>query len=212
MKASRIILFNLIALVILAALVLGGYYYLYQRWNYIATDDARVWADLVPVSPAAPGRLSGWKGTVGQTFNQGDTIGQIDGAGDAGRITAPISGSIIQSNATDGQIVSIGQPLATMADMKKLYILANIEETRIADVNVGADVDVTVDADPGATIKGRVDQVGLAANSVFSLFPQQNTTGNYTRVVQRIPVRISMTAYDQDIVPGMNATVRIHKS
>ncbi|MBX6396607.1 MAG: efflux RND transporter periplasmic adaptor subunit, partial [Alicyclobacillaceae bacterium] len=196
MKASRIILWNLLALVIIAALVLGGYYYLYQRWNYVTTDDARVWADLVPVSSAVPGRLTGWKGTVGQTFNQGDQIGQIDGAGDPGRITAPISGSIIQSNAVDGQITAAGQPLATMADMKKLYVLANIEETRIADVNVGADVDITVDADPGTTIKGRVEQVGLAANSVFSLFPQQNTTGNYTRVVQRIPVRISMTLYD----------------
>ncbi|MDI3327875.1 MAG: efflux RND transporter periplasmic adaptor subunit [Alicyclobacillaceae bacterium] len=212
MKTSRIILLNLIALLLIGALIFGGYYYLYQSWNYVSTDDAKVWADLVPVASAVPGRVTGWKGIVGQTFNRGDVMGQIEGAGDAGRIAAPISGTVIQSHIVEGQMAAPGQPLATMADLKRLYVVANIEETRIQDVNVGADVDITVDADPGTTIKGKVEQVGLAANSVFSLFPQQNTTGNYTRVVQRIPVRISMSVYGRDIVPGMNAAVRIHKS
>jgi multidrug resistance efflux pump len=211
MKTLRLFLLNFVAILFLVGAGIVAYYYLYQNMNYVKTDDAKVWGDLVPLSAAVPGTLTDWRGTLGQTFNQGDVVGRIANMGDRGNISAPISGRIIQSNAVNGQVVAPGQPLATITDMSKLYILTNIEESRIDDVKTGADVDITVDADPGTTIKGKVDQIGLATNSVFSLLPQQNASGNYTKVVQRIPVRISMSNYPGDWVPGMNATVTIHK-
>jgi multidrug resistance efflux pump len=211
MKTARLFLFNFLGILVFVAAGLALYYYLFQNLNYVKTDDAKVWGDLVPLSAAVPGKLTDWKGTIGQNFNQGDVVGRIEGMGDRGNITAPINGKIIQSSAVNGQVVAPGQSIATMTDLSKLYILTNIEESRIQDVKTGADVDITVDADPGTTVKGKVEQIGLATNSTFSLLPQQNASGNYTKVVQRIPVRISMSNYPDDWVPGMNATISIHK-
>jgi multidrug resistance efflux pump len=211
MKTARLFLYNFLGILVFVAAGLALYYYIFQNLNYVKTDDAKVWGDLVPLSAAVPGKLTDWKGTIGQTFNQGDVVGRIADMGDRGNITAPINGKIIQSSAVNGQVVAPGQPIATMTDLSRLYILTNIEESRIQDVKTGADVDITVDADPGTTVKGKVEQIGLATNSTFSLLPQQNASGNYTKVVQRIPVRISMSNYPGDWVPGMNATISIHK-
>ena len=70
---------------------------------------------------------------------------------------------------------------------------------------------IKVDAAPDLTIEGKVKQRGLATASTFSLMPQQNSSGDYTKVVQRIPVQISMDSYPDNLVPGMNATIEISK-
>jgi multidrug resistance efflux pump len=213
MKSSRIILINVIVLIVIVAIGFGGYYYFYQSTNYISTDDATISGQLVPVSAVVPGRLTTWNGAVGATFSAGQLIGQEDQGGDNGKILAPIDGTIIQNNAVVGQSVMPGQPLATMADLKKLYVTANIDETDIQNVVVGKDVDIWIDAFPGQTFQGHVAQIGLATNSTFSLLPQDNTSGNYTKVVQRIPVKITFdnNNYPAGTVPGMNVTVRIHR-
>lgn len=211
MKASRIILINVLAFAIIIGLGLGGYYYLNQQWTYVTTDDAQVTGTLVPVATTAPGTLTDWRGTDGQTFAQGDVVGQVVSPAGATDITAPISGTVIQNQAVGEESVVPGVPLATIVDLRHLYIVANIAETQIRNVNVGDDVDVSVDADPGTTFKGKVTQIGLATNALFSLLPQNNASGDYTKTVQRIPVTVSLIGYPNDFVPGMNATVRIHR-
>ena len=96
--------------------------------------------------------------------------------------------------------------------MNNLYVTANIDETNINEVAVGQNVDIYVDAFPNQTLKGTVQQIGLATAGTFSLLPSSNTTGNYTKVTQVVPVKISIDDNTGTaIVPGMNVTVRIHK-
>ncbi|MBA4493955.1 HlyD family efflux transporter periplasmic adaptor subunit [Paenactinomyces guangxiensis] len=211
MKTGRFLLLNTLIFIVIVALGIGGYYYYFNQSNYIDTEDAKVAGDVIPVSADSAGKLTEWKGQTGTVLKQGEMVGKVAVGTETKNITVPVSGTIVQSKVNEGQMVAPGQPLAQVVDMDKLYILANIEETDIKDVSVGQEVDITVDAQSDTKIKGKVTQMGLATNSVFSLLPQQNASGNYTKVVQRIPVKIEMESYPNGIVPGMNATIRIHK-
>ncbi|CEH32428.1 efflux RND transporter periplasmic adaptor subunit [Aneurinibacillus migulanus] len=211
MSRARFFWINVVIFLVIVGLAIGAYYYYFIQANYVSTDDAKITGQVATVTAQSQGKLAGWKGQEGQQVNQGDTMGQVNGGAQNVTVTAPLSGTVIQSKAMNGQIVVPGQQLAQIVDMKKLYVEANIEETNIRDVKVGADVDVTIDAEPGTKIKGKIEEVGMATNSMFSLMPQQNASGDYTKVVQRVPVKISMDSYPADIVPGMNATVQIHK-
>jgi multidrug resistance efflux pump len=211
MRTSKLLLLNTVILLVIVAAGIGGYYYYFTQENYVETDDAKVMGDIIPLSAEAAGKVTEWKGQNGVTVNQGDVIGKVAAANGVTNIVAPVGGTIVQSKVSEGQFVLPGQPLAQIVDLKKLYIDANIEETSIKDVSVGQGVDITVDAEQSTQIKGKVAQIGLTTNSVFSLIPQQNASGDYTKVVQRIPVKIEMDSYPDGIVPGMNATVKIHK-
>lgn len=212
MKTSRLILLNTLLILVIVAAGIGGYYYYFQQANYVKTDDARVEGDLVPVTAEVPGRLKSWKGEEGTTFKKGDVIGKIQTAdGQSLEMKAPADGTLVQSKVQKGQMVTPGQPMGTLVDLEQLYIVANIEETDYKDVKESSTVKIQVDGAPENTIEGKVKQRGAATASTFSLLPQQNASGDYTKVVQRIPVRISMDSYPDSLVPGMNATVRIDK-
>ncbi|WCK52672.1 HlyD family efflux transporter periplasmic adaptor subunit [Aneurinibacillus sp. Ricciae_BoGa-3] len=211
MNRTRIFLVNLIMFLAIIALGFAGYYYYFTKSNYIGTDDAKVTGDIVSIASPAAGKLTNWKATEGSSVDQDATVGQVSAGSQNTNITSPISGTVIQNKAASGQLVAPGQPLAQVVDLKKLYVEANIEETNIKDVKVGQDVDVTLDADTGTKVTGKVEEIGHAANSVFSLLPQSNASGDYTKVTQKVPVKISLDNLPGGIVPGMNATVSIHK-
>lgn len=116
----------------------------------------------------------------------------------------------LYTSGVKNTVVAAGSPLAISYDLTKLWVTANIEETKIDDVEIGQDVDIYVDAFPNTTIKGKVEEIGLATAGTFSLLPSNNASGNYTKEVQVIPVKISIDS-NLDLVPGMNVTVRIHK-
>lgn len=98
--------------------------------------------------------------------------------------------------------------LAQTADLSKIYINANIKETDLGDLEEGDSVDITVDGDSGKVFKGHVEAIGRATNSVSSMLPAQNT-GNYTKVTQKVPVKISIDDASDKVLPGMNAEVKI---
>ncbi|SEN74881.1 efflux RND transporter periplasmic adaptor subunit [Lihuaxuella thermophila] len=211
MKTGKFLLLNALIFLVIVGLGIGGYYYYYDQQNYITTEDAKVMGDIVPVAAEAGGKLTAWNGKNGLVVAKGYVLGKVAAGNATVDVTAPSEGTIVQSKALEGQMVSPGQPLAQIVNMKKLYITANIEETSIEDVSVGQEADITVDAVNGTKIKGKVTEIGLVTNSVFSLLPQSHASGDYTKVVQRIPVKIEMENYPSGIVPGMNATVKIHK-
>lgn len=225
---------RVVVLVLVLALVGAGaiaFYYYYEGTNYVTTDDARVAADMVTVSPEIPGRLLEWRVQEGDEVKAGEVLGRQDLASSltsgavnvqglvatAGlmaqkaEIRAPIDGRVIQSKAVPGQMASPGTALAIIADTKHLYVSANIKETAIRKVKVGQLVDVRIDAYPGRVFSGRVVSIGWATASVFSLLPAQNATGNYTKVTQVIPVKIQLADVEGvELAPGMSASVRVH--
>ena len=97
-----------------------------------------------------------------------------------------------------GQNISVGQNMLTIIPLDNLWITANFKETQLDKMKVGQAVTVSVDALDGRKYKGHVTQVGGATGSRLSLFPPENATGNYVKVVQRIPVRIDLDKGEND--------------
>lgn len=124
-------------------------------------------------------------------------------------ITSPVDGTVVKRFVNAGEMVAPGQPLFDITQSNDVWVVANVEETDIHRVQVGAPVDITVDAYPGRHFKGHVADVIGATGSEFSLIPQNNAVGNFTKVVQRIPVRIDLDRPEPDLKPGMSAVVSI---
>ncbi len=109
-------------------------------------------------------------------------------------IRAPVDGVVGNLSAKKGDLVSSGQRLAALVPVNALYIDANYKETQLREIVVGQKVKVKVDALSGDTFEGTVASVAPASGAVFSLLPPENATGNFTKVVQRVPVRIALPA------------------
>jgi membrane fusion protein (multidrug efflux system) len=107
-------------------------------------------------------------------------------------ITAPVSGVVAQKKARVGGYARVGEALLTLVPLDAVYVEANFRETQLARVRVGQPVNIAVDALPGARLKGRVESLGPASGVSFSPLPPHNATGNFTKIVQRLPVRIRL--------------------
>lgn len=129
------------------------------------------------------------------------------------KIVAPANGIITRKSLEINQNVSVGQNLMTLVSLDDLWVTANFKETQLRNIRAGQKVDIDVDA-TGKTYTGRVTQVGGATGSVLSLFPPENATGNYVKVVQRVPVRIDFTDLkDEDshhlLRPGLSVEPKV---
>jgi membrane fusion protein, multidrug efflux system len=121
-------------------------------------------------------------------------------------IHSPIDGVVSRKRVEHGEMVQRGQPILVVNDPRDVWVLTNVKETYIRDVHVGSPVDVWVDAYPSRIFRGTVESIGAAAISEFALFPP---TGNFTKVEQRIPVRITVDSVDGLLKPGMMVIVGI---
>jgi membrane fusion protein, multidrug efflux system len=110
-----------------------------------------------------------------------------------------------------GQTVAMGQPVVIVVPAET-YVVANLKETEVARIQPGQKVDIELDAYPDHTFHGQVAAVQAATGSRFSLLPPDNATGNFVKVVQRVPVKIAWTDLPASIAPrpGMSAEVTIH--
>jgi RND family efflux transporter, MFP subunit len=126
-------------------------------------------------------------------------------------IYSPIDGVIARKWILEGDVVQPGQPIFTIFDMKNIWITAQFEETRLALVTMGARVEVSVDTYPDIKFSGRVIQIGSNTASQFSLIPPNNASGNFTKVTQRVPVKISIDKGNANVnlLPGMSVEVRV---
>ena len=114
------------------------------------------------------------------------------------RIVAPITGIVSNKSVAVGENLSIGQSLMTIVPLTDLWVTANFKETQLKQMHPGQKVKIEVDALGGRKFTGTVAEIGGATGSSLSLFPPENATGNYVKVVQRIPVRINFTNLDQE--------------
>lgn len=130
-------------------------------------------------------------------------------------ITAPESGIVNNKTVEVGQNVSDGQTLMTLVPLEDVWVTANFKETQLTHMRAGQPVVITVDAYGSREYHGKITQIGGATGSMLGLFPPENATGNYVKVVQRIPVRIDFTNPDENkdhlLRPGMSVipTVRV---
>jgi membrane fusion protein, multidrug efflux system len=130
------------------------------------------------------------------------------------RIMAPTAGIVNKKNVQVGANLSIGQDLLTIIPLTNLWVTANFKETQLAKMRSGQEVTLKVDALGGRKFHGKVTQIGGATGSKLSLFPPENATGNYVKVVQRIPVRIDFTNLQQEngdyaLRPGFSVTPKV---
>ncbi len=107
-------------------------------------------------------------------------------------LRAPVSGIVAKRSGEVGQAVQPGQPLMMLVPLEAVYVEANFKETQLADVRVGQAVSVTADLYPDATYAGHVVSLSPGSGSAFSLLPPENASGNWVKVVQRVPVRIEL--------------------
>lgn len=126
-------------------------------------------------------------------------------------VTAPASGHVAKKNVEPGQLLSPGQSVMALVENTPPWVVANLKETQLHDVRPGQPVEIDVDAFPDRTFHGRVSSIQRATGAKFSLLPPDNASGNFTKVVQRVPVRIELADSDAAALlrPGLSVTVAI---
>lgn len=105
-------------------------------------------------------------------------------------VRAPVAGRVTRKNVDPGKFLAAGQPLLALVVGGEVWLAANFKETQIGRVRAGQPVAIRVDAYPGLTLRGHVDSLQAGTGAVFSLLPPENATGNFVKVVQRLPVKI----------------------
>ncbi|SFK74884.1 HlyD family secretion protein [Paenibacillus sp. 1_12] len=214
MKRKSVLIVILTVLVI-AGGGIGGMFW-YQGQNYVSSEDSRLAGDIYKVMPRVTGKV------LSMQVNEGDHVlaDQIVGQQDSNNLSisnleqatlrSPIEGTIIKSLIKPGEIASPGQTVAMVVNQKELYVSANIEETEIHRIKEGQTVEIKVDTFKGTTLTGKVKEISKATASTFSLLPASNTSGNFTKVTQRVPIKISID--DQqgvELSPGLSTVIKI---
>jgi hypothetical protein len=205
----------MIPAIMLAVILIAGVvgYILYNSYNFYSTDDAQVSGTMVNLVPPTAGTLIVLNVEVGSYVKANQDIGTVKPSGllPVQHIFAPRTGLIVQVPAVVGQLVSTATTIAQEVDPSSIKVTANVEESAIKNIMVGQEVDIHVDA-YNTTVTGHVSQIVGATAGQFSLLPStDNSSGNYTKVSQRIPVYVKLDApYDGSLAPGMSVEVTIH--
>ena len=130
------------------------------------------------------------------------------------QIKAPSNGVIAKTAAEVGQLANSGMALIGFVSSEERWIMANFKETEISDIKIGLPVDIKIDAVNGAHFKGEIESISSATGATFSLLPPDNATGNFTKVVQRVPVKIKISGLSENdkdkLQAGLSAVVKVH--
>ncbi|SDG20245.1 HlyD family secretion protein [Chitinophaga filiformis] len=127
-------------------------------------------------------------------------------------IRAPYSGRLGRKNILEGQQIQPGQSLVSIINEQEKWITANYKETQVAEMYVGQPVDIRVDAIANKVFKGKIVAIAGSTGARFSLLPPDNSTGNFVKIIQRVPVKIMFESKESgDVIAGMNVTVAVKK-
>jgi membrane fusion protein, multidrug efflux system len=124
-------------------------------------------------------------------------------------ITAPANGKVVMTFVRKGEHVAAGQRILMFHDPNQTWVEANIRETDVGRIKPGMKADIKVDAYPGTVFKGEVFRIGQAATNRFALLPDPNPSGNFTKITQRLPLRVKLLEQDARLRPGMMVEVYI---
>jgi hypothetical protein len=231
-RLTRIAVPFIVVLALLETVGLGTRYLLTDhRW--VITDNAKIDGDQIEIIAPVTGVLSRWRIDLGSSLDRNEVVGRVrienTGAQVNKVIRSPNRGTVAFVGAAEGQYVTQGALLATAYGDQGIYVTARVPDSEIGDVRLGAPADILVDAYPGARVRGTVSAISPATAGVDELtqdpngdpldlasspYPGSDTDPqNPQRVDQYIPVKIQLTdTGDVALMPGMNATVHIHRS
>jgi membrane fusion protein (multidrug efflux system) len=142
-------------------------------------------------------------------------VGVVQAQLDNTTIISPLKGNVAKRWVLQGDVVQPGQPVFTVYDRGRIWVIANLEETNMDVVRLGEDVGISVDGHPDRVFGGRVFQLGSSTAAQFSLIPPNNASGNFTKVTQRVPIKISIEERTPEkpvpaiLLPGMSVEIRI---
>lgn len=227
-KRRRLWLLLPILLVIGGVAGLFGYRYWYESTYFVMTENASVTGDLVQVGSLNAGRLLYTRVEVGDTVKQGQEIAVVGMPQQVGAVPmggapvmqetggidaqvpvrAPLNGIVAARMGSAGGTVSAGQPIYAIVDPTQVWVKANIEEDKIARVQVGQPVEVHVDA-LGQSFPGKVASITPASAATFSLLPSGNTSGNFTKVTQLVPIKIVVDSGGAVLPLGTSVEIKI---
>jgi multidrug resistance efflux pump len=227
-RRSRRVILIPILVVVLAAAAFFGYRYYYNSTHFVWTDNAQISGSIIQVGAMNAGEVTNVLTDVGQPVQNGQVVAKVSvpqtmamtasGAPRVGfsttqnqvvDVTAPLSGVVVARNADPGSTVAPGQSIVAIVDPTKLYVIANVNETDLGRIRIGEPVDVTIDS-LNVTLPGRVEAITPASAASFSLIPQQNTSGNYSKVVQVVPIKVSVDYGSYPLVVGSSVEANIH--
>ena len=202
---------------IAVASAVAGAYSIGNARAYITTDDARIDGDALPIRSPATGTLVGWNITLGSVVHRNEPVGRVEIESGFSRVQmlvrAPADGTVVAADVATGTYVTTGSRLAVATDPTRVRVLARVDETVADDVRIGQRVDIDVDAFPDARLTGTVDDVRRSTAGATEPLPTSSATAEFQKVTQVVPVRVAITdPRGLQLLPGMNVTVRIHRS
>jgi multidrug resistance efflux pump len=214
-RKGRIRLFVILGLAILVGIAFLVRYVV-DTSNYVTTDNAQVDGNQISINAPTSGTLLDWRGQVGASLRENASVGRIEMQGGYVQpqmvVRAPADGTVAVDNGVPGTFVTQGTQLAIAYDEQGVFVTARVDETDVDQVRVGAPVKLSVDAFPDADLTGHVAEIQTGSAGVFSAFPQSNSSGNFQKVTQVIPVRITFDdTSGLALAPGMNVTAKIHR-
>ena len=222
----------LILLSVLALIIVGVSLFGYRSWynsaHFVSTDNAKIVADLIQVGSINAGRILRMDVDVGTPVTEGQLIAIVDiptvisksdttntaklGFRDVqdqiAEVLAPRSGVIAARWAKVGDTVPSGQPIVTLMDPRKVWVVANIEEGKIGRIQPGQRVEVRVDT-LDRTISGRVDTISPVTAATFSLLPARSSSSKFNKVSQLVPVKITLDEANLRLIPGSSVGIKI---
>ncbi len=211
-KLRPVLLVGLI--IVLVALGWAAYQYWYQpTYDFYNTSDANVTGTFVRVAAPASGQVYDYQADIGTSVKKGDLLAtiQVNGVSPTAArllayVTSPISGTVASHNVNVGETIAAGTSMGNLVDLNNLWVVANIDETRLSEIHVGQAADVEISA-VGQTFRGKVAEIGAATTSVLSPSVSLTSSGDTT---EKVPVKITFDYPGARLVPGMSANVKIY--
>lgn len=191
--------------------------YLVDAVRFVSTENAQVDGDKAAILAPAAGTVIDWRISDGAPVRRNEVIGRIEITGRFGKpqmvVRAPRDGTVVRTDVVEGTVVPAGAELAVAYDLTESYVTARIDEDDMHDVRLGQRVDVTLDSARSRPLTGFVREIDAGSDAVLAGRPPKNTSVNFERGTQRIPVRIAVAGW-QGVAPvvGTNVTVKIHKN
>lgn len=217
-KSNNKKFFWLVVLLAVAFVIAIAWWWNYRK--YVSTVDANLDSYRINISARVMAPLSAVYKFEGDSVKKGELLALLDSTETKDyRIVSPADGVIAKQWVVPGDLIVPGENIFTLNQGKELWVAVYLQETKFSEIRMGQSASFTLDAYPGLAFYGKIFYIGSNTASEFSLIPPSNASGNYTKVSQRIPLKISIDRIEGDakkkanvrLLSGMSASVKIIK-